>query len=124
MPIYARFGVSHVWLLDPRARTLEVFRLDQQRWILVGILGGDGPARIEPFDAIELNPGRWGRPKERQDRINAEGGTRTPTPFRAHDSKPCASAIPPLPHGRESLSPNCRRAQPTAGRMLSLAFVH
>src|SRR5262245_24049180 len=29
----------------------------------------------------------------------AEGGTRTPTPSRAHAPKACASAIPPLPRG-------------------------
>src|SRR5205809_836421 len=33
-------------------------------------------------------------------RCGAEGGIRTPTPFRAHGPKPCASAVPPLPRGR------------------------
>ncbi|MFO0670738.1 MAG: hypothetical protein U0235_14090 [Polyangiaceae bacterium] len=28
MPIYAREGVSHVWLVDPLAQLLEVLRLD------------------------------------------------------------------------------------------------
>src|SRR5439155_180367 len=28
LPIYARHGVAHVWLLDPSARTLEVLRLE------------------------------------------------------------------------------------------------
>src|SRR6266581_343548 len=32
-------------------------------------------------------------------RRGAEGGIRTPTPFRAHGPKPCASAVPPLPPG-------------------------
>ena len=33
--------------------------------------------------------------------IGAEGGIRTPTPFRAHGPKPCASAVPPLPRRRD-----------------------
>jgi Uma2 family endonuclease len=28
LPIYAREGVAHVWLVDPTARTLEIFRLE------------------------------------------------------------------------------------------------
>ena len=30
--IYAREGVSHAWLVDPLARTLEVLRLEDGRW--------------------------------------------------------------------------------------------
>src|SRR5262249_14626112 len=32
MPIYAREGVRHLWLVDPVARTLEVYRLEGERW--------------------------------------------------------------------------------------------
>jgi Uma2 family endonuclease len=28
MPVYAREGVKHVWLVDPQEKTLEVFALD------------------------------------------------------------------------------------------------
>jgi Uma2 family endonuclease len=35
LPIYAREGVGHVWLLHPLAQTLEVLRLEAQRWLLV-----------------------------------------------------------------------------------------
>ncbi|MSP23657.1 MAG: Uma2 family endonuclease [Myxococcales bacterium] len=57
MPIYLREGVRHVWLVDPERQTLEVFRLEHERWVLVGAHGGDGgdgPVRAEPFDEIEL----------------------------------------------------------------------
>src|SRR5438128_425415 len=54
LPIYARHGVQHVWLLDPRARTLEVLRLEGQRWILAANFGGDDVIRTEPFDTVEL----------------------------------------------------------------------
>jgi len=37
MPLYARFGVKHLWLIDPLARTLEAFELREGRWSLVEI---------------------------------------------------------------------------------------
>jgi Uma2 family endonuclease len=55
MPIYARAGVTHLWLLDPLAQTLEVFRLDGGRWVLLATYGGDARVRAEPFDALELD---------------------------------------------------------------------
>jgi Uma2 family endonuclease len=54
LPIYAREGVSHVWLVDPLLQTLEVLRLESQRWSLVAGHEGDAIVRAEPFDAIEL----------------------------------------------------------------------
>ena len=33
---YATARVQHVWLLDPLATTLEVFRLEAAGWLLVG----------------------------------------------------------------------------------------
>ena len=62
MPIYARERVGHLWLVDPAARTLEVFRLDGERWTVMGVYGGAGAeekVRAEPFDAIELDLSRW-----------------------------------------------------------------
>ncbi len=54
VPIYAREGVKHVWLVDPLAQTLEVLRLEGQSYLLAGSYGGDANVRAEPFDAIEL----------------------------------------------------------------------
>ena len=59
MPIYAREQVGHLWLVDPRARSLEVHRLEGGRWVLAGTHAGAGRARIEPFEAVELDLGRW-----------------------------------------------------------------
>ncbi len=64
MPIYARAGVGHVWLIDPRIRILEVFRLEEGRWVLVGQYEGDAVIRAEPFDAVELPMGQWWVPEE------------------------------------------------------------
>jgi Uma2 family endonuclease len=59
MRIYARERVAHLWLLDPLARTLEVYRLEKDRWIVASTHGGSGAARAEPFDAVELLLARW-----------------------------------------------------------------
>jgi len=63
MPIYAREGVRHAWLVDPLARTLEVYRLDGASWLLVVTHAGDGAVRAEPFDAAELEMARWWVPE-------------------------------------------------------------
>jgi Uma2 family endonuclease len=59
MPIYAREGVSHMWIVDPIPRTLEVYRLEEGRWIVASTHGGAERARAEPFDAVELDLSRW-----------------------------------------------------------------
>jgi Uma2 family endonuclease len=57
MPIYRRENVRHVWLVDPEAKTLEVFRLDGESYRLVDTFAEDARVRAEPFDAIELELG-------------------------------------------------------------------
>ncbi|MDI7266584.1 MAG: Uma2 family endonuclease [Myxococcota bacterium] len=54
LPIYGRAGVSHAWLVDPAARTLEVLRLQGGQWLLVATFGDDDKIRAEPFDAAEI----------------------------------------------------------------------
>lgn len=54
LPIYARSGVRHVWLVDPDIRTVEVFRLDGDGYRLLGAHADDARVQLEPFDAIEL----------------------------------------------------------------------
>ena len=51
---YRREGVRHAWLVNPLARTLEVYRLHEGQWILVDTFEEDTVVRAEPFDAIEL----------------------------------------------------------------------
>ncbi len=53
--IYARAGVGHAWLINPRARTLEVMRRQGPHWLTVGVHKDDDRVRAEPFDAIELD---------------------------------------------------------------------
>ncbi len=55
MPVYARVGVQHAWLIDPLQRSLEVYRLESSHWMLVGAYENDALVRAEPFDAVELD---------------------------------------------------------------------
>ena len=57
LPIYAREGVTHVWLVDPLQRTLDVLRLQDRHWVIVAVHEGAARVRAEPFDAIELDLG-------------------------------------------------------------------
>ncbi len=54
LPAYARAGVRHVWLVDPDVRTLEIFRLEDARYVLLHTWAGEVSIRAEPFEAIEL----------------------------------------------------------------------
>lgn len=54
MSAYAREGVKHLWFVDPRPKMLEVYRLEQGRWVLLGTYLEDALVRAEPFEALEL----------------------------------------------------------------------
>jgi hypothetical protein len=57
LPIYHREGVAHAWLIDPLARTLEVYRGEPSGWVLTATHEGEEPVRAEPFDAVPLELG-------------------------------------------------------------------
>jgi len=59
MRIYARERVAHLWMVDPLARTLEIYRLEDNRWVVAGTHAASEHVRAEPFDAVELDIGRW-----------------------------------------------------------------
>jgi Uma2 family endonuclease len=62
MPIFAREKVPYVWLVEPLERMVEVFRLADTNYSLLGVYGGDDAVRAEPFDAVEIPPVfLWGR---------------------------------------------------------------
>jgi Uma2 family endonuclease len=54
LPIYAREGVGHTWLVDPLQQTLEVLRLESRRWSLIATHEADANVHAEPFDGVEL----------------------------------------------------------------------
>jgi Uma2 family endonuclease len=56
MPIYAREGVRYAWLVDPVAKTLEVYVLGvRRRWNKPQIHRDAARVRVPPFDAVELD---------------------------------------------------------------------
>ena len=59
MDAYLREKVGHVWLVNPRSLTLEVFRLQDGGWYRAAAFEGHLPIRAEPFDAVEIDMGRW-----------------------------------------------------------------
>ena len=59
MPVYAREQVRHVWLVEPLQRTLEVYRREGPRWVLVSTHDGEEQVHAEPFEAIALDINRW-----------------------------------------------------------------
>ena len=52
--IYAREGVSHLWFVDPDARTLEAFELRESQWVLIASLADNALVSVAPFDAISF----------------------------------------------------------------------
>jgi Uma2 family endonuclease len=55
--VYAEAGVSHLWLVDPRARLLEAFSLRDGAWTLVATAENDDEVRVAPFDAAAFSLG-------------------------------------------------------------------
>jgi Uma2 family endonuclease len=52
---YARAGVPHYWIVDPGQRTLEVYRLAEGGYMLVGRYGPGSFLRPELFPGLELS---------------------------------------------------------------------
>ena len=65
LPLYAEHGVTHVWLVDPVAKTLEVCAEPEAgRWREVRVHEGDARVRAAPFHDIELElAALWTPPK-------------------------------------------------------------
>jgi len=61
MRVYARERVGHLWIVDPILRTLEVYRLEDGRWVVACTHAGTEQIRAEPFDAVALDMRRWWR---------------------------------------------------------------
>lgn len=54
LPIYANWGVEHLWLIDPELRTLEVFGLLERQWTLVVTHDGTATVSPPPFGNVGL----------------------------------------------------------------------
>lgn len=63
MPLYASHEVTHLWLVDPVAETLEVYRREGRLWLALETFAGDTHIRAEPFEAVTIDLGSlWRRP--------------------------------------------------------------
>jgi Uma2 family endonuclease len=55
--IYREQGVSWLWFVDPATRTVEVLNRTEHGWMVAGTFGGQGEARVPPFDAVTIDIG-------------------------------------------------------------------
>jgi len=57
--VYARESIPHGWIVDPLAKTLEIFRLKGDAWVTVATHAGAERVKAEPFEAVELELQSW-----------------------------------------------------------------
>jgi Uma2 family endonuclease len=50
LAIYATYGVGHAWYVDPLARTLEVFALTGDKWLLAATFKDGDAVSAPPFE--------------------------------------------------------------------------
>ncbi|MBK9753189.1 MAG: Uma2 family endonuclease [Nannocystis sp.] len=63
LDIYLREQVRHVWLVDPIAETLEVYRHGGAHWIRCALYASNAAVHAEPFESFELQLAKiWRRP--------------------------------------------------------------
>ena len=55
--IYAAHKVSHLWFVDPYARTLEAFELQGKKWMLLATRTNDDEIALAPFAAVPFQLG-------------------------------------------------------------------
>lgn len=55
LAVYAREGVAHLWLVSVRTRHVEVYRLTDGLWTLLGTAAGDVKVRLAPFEEVEID---------------------------------------------------------------------
>jgi Uma2 family endonuclease len=54
LPLYARYGVRYVWLIDPLRRVLEAMAQKNGRWTELGSFSNQDQVTVAPFEAITL----------------------------------------------------------------------
>lgn len=53
--IYATYGVDHLWLVDPRVRSIEVFLRQDRQWLALGYFTDADKVAAPPFEAITVD---------------------------------------------------------------------
>lgn len=54
IPLYAHYGVRFAWLVDPKTRILEAYRLVDEKWRSLGTFRDDDIVSVAPFDAVAI----------------------------------------------------------------------
>lgn len=65
--VYHRAGVQWMWIVDPLARTIEVFQRVDAGWLRSQTHAGEGEARLAPFDAVAFDVSAWWPPSDEAD---------------------------------------------------------
>ena len=50
--VYAKAGIRHLWLVDPRPQILETFELKDGRWVLLDVFRDEAQVAAHPFPEI------------------------------------------------------------------------
>ena len=73
---YAREGVAYHWFVDPEARSLAAFELQDGQWELIDTLYNDATVSLPPFEAISFSLAELWPPhtvhRELQNLLNVE----------------------------------------------------
>ena len=56
--IYAREGVSHRWIVDPKARILQVSELSAGKWLTISTLSDSNRVSVPPFEKLNISLSR------------------------------------------------------------------
>ena len=54
LPLYARLGIQHAWIVDPTQRFIQVYSNVNGLWSIIGGYCDEEDLRVEPFDAVPL----------------------------------------------------------------------
>ena len=52
--IYAREGVAHLWIVDPKARTLQASELSAGKWVSISSLTDAETVSVPPFEKLKI----------------------------------------------------------------------
>jgi Uma2 family endonuclease len=55
MSIYAQHNVPYLWFIDPLAKSLDAFQLENGKWLVVGLFVGSDKIRVAPFEEAEID---------------------------------------------------------------------
>ena len=61
--VYARAGVSHIWFVDPIARSLEARELRGAKWVEIATLHDEATVSLPPFEVVSFSLGNLWPPR-------------------------------------------------------------